>query len=319
MVMGCEEGCFKSTPEMEKFLCAMLIDPTQPISQRFRALFSLRNLRGPAPREALIRATRDPSNLLAHEAAFALGQMQDPEAIPALVSVLKDLSLHPIVRHEAAEALGAIGLQSAIPLLEETLATDPAIEVRETCELALRRINQKKSMSNDYTASISDVPRFLSVDPALPASLDLSVNKLREVLLNEKEGMYERYAALFALRNEGGDAAVDAIVSCLDSKSALLKHEVAYVLGQLQNKVASTALSRVLRDENEHPMVRHEAAEALGSIADSESIGLLELFTKDPEPIVSQSCEVALSMLEYERSGKSFEFLFLSAPQVQEA
>lgn len=27
----------------------------------------------------------------------------------------------------------------------------------------------------------------------------------------------------------------------------------------------------------------------------------------DPEPIVSQSCEVALSMLEFERSGKSFE------------
>jgi deoxyhypusine monooxygenase len=39
------------------------------------------------------------------------------------------------------------------------------------------------------------------------------------------------------------------------------------VLGQLQNKVASAALSRVLGDENEHPMVRHEAAEALGSIA----------------------------------------------------
>lgn len=27
----------------------------------------------------------------------------------------------------------------------------------------------------------------------------------------------------------------------------------------------------------------------------------------DPEPLVSQSCQVALSMLEYERSGKSFE------------
>lgn len=45
-------------------------------------------------------ATRDSSNLLAHEAAFALGQMQDTEAIPALESVLNDLSLHPIVRHE---------------------------------------------------------------------------------------------------------------------------------------------------------------------------------------------------------------------------
>lgn len=43
--------------------------------------------------------------------------------------------------------------------------------------------------------------------------------------------------------------------------------QVAYVLGQLQNKTASAALSMILRDINEHPMVRHEAAEALGSIA----------------------------------------------------
>jgi len=47
-----------------------------------------------------LAATRDSSNLLAHEAAFALGQMQELEAIPALTSVLNDLSLHPIVRHE---------------------------------------------------------------------------------------------------------------------------------------------------------------------------------------------------------------------------
>jgi len=35
----------------------------------------------------------------------------------------------------------------------------------------------------------------------------------------------------------------------------------------LQDKAASAALSNILRDVNEHPMVRHEAAEALGSIA----------------------------------------------------
>ena len=47
-----------------------------------------------------VSATRDSSNLLAHEAAFALGQMQDADAVPALEAVLNDLSLHPIVRHE---------------------------------------------------------------------------------------------------------------------------------------------------------------------------------------------------------------------------
>ncbi|WCJ28011.1 Deoxyhypusine hydroxylase [Euphorbia peplus] len=298
---------------MEQFLCDQLLDRTQPISDRFRALFSLRNLKGSASRHALIRATRDSSNLLAHEAAFALGQMQDHEAIPALTAILNDLSLHPIVRHEAAEALGAIGLSSNVPLLKNSLALDPAQEVRETCELALKRIEEMTTADN------SDEERspFMSVDPAAPASSCSSVDKLREALLDENKAMYERYAALFALRNNGGDEAVSAIIESLGSKSALLKHEVAYVLGQLQNKAASATLSRILTDVNEHPMVRHEAAEALGSIADEQSVALLEEFSKDTEPIVSQSCEVALSMLEYERSGKSFEYLFMQDPLAQ--
>lgn len=306
----------ETSPEMEKFLCDRLLDRNQPISERFRALFSLRNLRGRGPREALVLATRDSSNLLAHEAAFALGQMQDTEAIPALESVLNDLSLHPIVRHEAAEALGAIGLDSNIPLLKNSLVSDPAQEVRETCGLALRRIEEIMNISNNDDIPTLEVSPFLSVDPAAPASCS-SVNQLREVLMDEEKGMYERYAALFALRNHGGDEAISSVVDSLSASSALLRHEVAYVLGQLQNKVASDALSRILRDIHEHPMVRHEAAEALGSIADEESVALLKEFALDPEPIVSQSCEVALSMLEFERSGNSFEYLFMQTPQVK--
>ncbi|KAK9039248.1 hypothetical protein V6N11_024081 [Hibiscus sabdariffa] len=301
---------------MEKFLCDRLLDPSQPISERFRALFSLRNLKGPGPRNALIQATRDSSNLLAHEAAFALGQMQDSEAIPALEAVLNDLSLHPIVRHEAAEALGAIGLESNIPLLKNSLVLDPAPEVRETCELALQRIEELNSGSRDDKSSMTEKSPFLSVDPAGAAPSHSSVDKLREVLLDETRGMYERYSALFALRNHGGEEAVSAIIDSLGAESALLKHEVAYVLGQLQNKAASAVLSNVLRNAGEHPMVRHEAAEALGSIADDQSVALLEEFARDPEPIVSQSCEVALSMLEFERAGKSFEFLFMQTPVV---
>lgn len=42
--------------------------------------------------------------------------------------------------------------------------------------------------------------------------------------------MYERYTALFALRNNGNDEAVTAIIDSLSSKSALLKHEVCFAL-----------------------------------------------------------------------------------------
>lgn len=40
--------------------------------------------------------------------------------------------------------------------------------------------------------------------------------------------MYERYGALFALRNHGGDKAITAIIESLGAKSALLRHEVGY-------------------------------------------------------------------------------------------
>ncbi|CAF2172892.1 unnamed protein product, partial [Brassica napus] len=298
-----EEG--GGVSNMEKFLCERLLDQSQPISERFRALFSLRNLKGPAPRNALILAARDSSNLLAHEAAFALGQMQDAEAVPALESVLNDMSLHPI----AAEALGAIGLAGNAEILKRSLVFDPAQEVRETCELALKRIEELSS-TDDAEKNQSDTTErspFMSVDPAAPAAAFSSVHQLRQILLDETKGMYERYAALFALRNHGGEEAVSAIVDSLSADSALLRHEVAYVLGQLQNKAALETLSKILRDVNEHPMVRHEAAEALGSIADEQSIALLQEFSRDTEPLVSQSCEVALSMLEFENSGKSFE------------
>ena len=61
---------------------------------------------------------------------------------------------------------------------------------------------------------------------------------------------------------------------------------------------------RVLRDEQENAMVRHEAAEALGSIADRRCMSLLETYSRDAEPIVAESCVVALDMLEYEESGQ---------------
>lgn len=40
-------------------------------------------------------------------------------------------------------------------------------------------------------------------------------------------------------------------------------------------------------------MVRHEAAEALGAIADPGSLNLLTQHCSDPEPIVADSCKVS--------------------------
>ncbi|MED5267789.1 MAG: HEAT repeat domain-containing protein, partial [Candidatus Thermoplasmatota archaeon] len=91
------------------------------------------------------------------------------------------------------------------------------------------------------------------------------------------------------------------------SKSALLKHEIAYVMGQMQDPAAVPHLINRLEDHDEDLMVRHEAAEALGAIGDRTALATLEKFVDDPEPVVAESCEVAMDLLEYVAS-KSLDY-----------
>ena len=116
---------------------------------------------------------------------------------------------------------------------------------------------------------------------------------------NESERMFQRMRALFALRNIGGKDAVEALAAAYSSKSALLKHEIAYVMGQMQDAHAVPYLIERLEDMEEDLMVRHEAAEALGAIGDRVAMTTLERFVTDPEPVISESCEVAIDLLEY--------------------
>lgn len=64
----------------------------------------------------------------------------------------------------------------------------------------------------------------------------------------------QRYSAMFALRNKGGPEAVTALGDVFKCRSALLKHEVAYVLGQMQDPKSTEYLLSVLRDSAEHAM-----------------------------------------------------------------
>ena len=81
--------------------------------------------------------------------------------------------------------------------------------------------------------------------------------------------------------------------------SALFRHEVAYVLGQMQRPSSADALINVLENLNEHRMVRHEAAEALGAVGGEKATRALKDFHADSEVVVQESCEVALNIVDY--------------------
>jgi deoxyhypusine monooxygenase len=107
---------------------------------------------------------------------------------------------------------------------------------------------------------------------------------------------------MFGLRNRSSalDDKAATMALCdgfFTDDGALFKHEVAFVLGQLQKPETADILEKVLRDQSMHCMVRHEAAEALGSI--SNSLELLEEFKNDKDEVVKDSCIVAIDMHNY--------------------
>lgn len=90
--------------ELTEKICKIsdiLNDPKQPLKDRFRALFTLRNIGGEEAIESIGKSFSDASALLKHELAYCLGQMQDKRALPILETVLRDLKQEPMVRHEA--------------------------------------------------------------------------------------------------------------------------------------------------------------------------------------------------------------------------
>ena len=274
-----------------------LLDLDQPLPRRTHAAFHLRTQNTIESMSAICDAVkqRNDSSLMRHELAYILGQMQKKEAIPILKEILTDVNDDVLVRHEAAEAMGAIGDPESIGILEH-YSNDPAPEVSDTCKLAVDLLKWQMQEKLSDTPSLS---AFQSIDPAPPSETSQSVSTLRQELLDTSLSLFQRYRAMFALRDLNSDEAALALVDAFGDDSALLKHEVAYVLGQMQRAVSVPGLSKILQRHSEHRMVRHEAAEALGSIGTEDAKDALKPFLEDKEAVVRESCDVALDVADY--------------------
>jgi len=294
------------TPEKIQQLKERVLDASQPMEKRNRCVFTLCSIKTEASIDALAECLKSEtcSELLKHEIAYVMGQMKLPHAIPILSETLENTREATIVRHEAAEALGAIGLPDSLEVLQRFLV-DPVVEIVETCQIAIDRINyfadrRAKGLSAEEDEEETS-KLFNSVDPApsRPTEAGDQIKQHRDVMMDTSLSLFNRYRGLFALRDIGTDAAVHAMVDGFDDSSALFRHEVAFVMGQLQSPASKDALVKVLCDTTEHEMVRHEAAEALGAISNEETVEILQKYLADDKHMVRESCSVALDIHEY--------------------
>ncbi len=280
-------------------LKACILDLSNPIAKRTHVAFLLRTI-GTAEAASVIAEAlllKEDSALMRHELGYILGQMQHPHVCPLLSKILADETDDVLVRHECAEALGAIGDDKSMSVLRR-FSTHSAPEISETCQIAIDLINWRMQCET------TDKSSYLSVDPAPSLSTTFSVDSLKEILMDSSKSLFHRYRAMFSLRNLNSDESALALVSGFSDSSALFRHEIAYVLGQMQRSVTIDGLSTVLRDKTEHRMVRHEAAEAMGAIGGEAVQRLLEEFRSDGEQVVEESCVVALNTIDYWASGE---------------
>ncbi len=152
---------------------------------------------------------------------------------------------------------------------------------------------------NDFTHEVYDDP---------------IIAPIRKALSSETVPLARRFRALFSLKHHAclhpatalTIPAIHAIASAFSSPSALLKHELAYCLGQTRNLAAVPFLRQVLEDRQEDSMCRHEAAEALGALGDEGSLGILREMRDDAgeREVVRETCELAVGRIEWEHSGK---------------
>ncbi|KAL8984592.1 MAG: hypothetical protein Q9205_001473 [Flavoplaca limonia] len=299
-----------------------LVSESVPLAQRFRALFSLKHyasLQPPTQQSlpaiyAIAAAFHSPSALLKHELAYCLGQTRNMASVPFLRQVLEDKHQDPMCRHEAAEALGALGDSDSLDELRRMRDDDTeATVVRETCEIAVNRIEWEHS-GQRAEESLRDSD-FASVDPAPPLPQTescISIDELQALLLDTQRPLFERYRAMFVLRDLSSPPdlstaipAIQALASGFRDPSALFRHEIAFVFGQLSHPASIPSLIATLSNRKEESMVRHEAAEALGSLGDEEGVeDVLRGFLDDEEQVVRDSVIVALDMAEFEKTGE---------------
>ena len=170
-------------------------------------------------------------------------------------------------------------------------------------------------LHHNFLAIATFSPSTLGVEACSMATTRDLIISWRKALIDDALPLSQRYRALFGLKHhacvqpptENTVPAVEAIAAGFSTSSALLKHEVAYCLGQTGNLATAPYLRDVLQNFKEDPMVRHESAEALGALGDTGSLDLLKARRDDPkeEVVVKETCEIADARIEWEASEES--------------
>jgi HEAT repeat protein len=188
---------------------------------------------------ALIQTLGDSDGEVRRAAAEALGELSDPRAIPALSRALGDSD--ESVRRDAVRAIGKLGDPQAVPGLIQTLS-DRDREARQAAAEALGKLHDPQ---------------------AVPALIQALSDRNREV----------RQAAAEALGGHGDLQAIPRLIQALGDVDRGVRRAAARALGELVENVSNAEITRRIaralwRRLTDWKEVREAACQALEQVSD---------------------------------------------------
>ena len=212
----------------------------------------------------LVGAISDTDVEVRRAAISALGELEDPRAIEALMQALRS-DEDAEVRKTAAWALGQLEDERAVAALTTALRQDSEVEVRKMSAWALGQIEDEAAVE------------------ALGAALG---DRSAEV----------RSTSVWALGQIEAPASVRFLIPLLKDTDANTRKQTAWALGQIESREAVAPLSAIIGDENVE--VRETVVWALGQIEDPAAAGALAGALKDPRADVRRKAVWALGQLD---------------------
>ena len=215
------------------------------------------------------------------KAAWALGDLEHPSAVPALMDALKDSEAE--VRAMAAWALGEIKATASFPALLSASADSHAF-AREMIVKAIGEFGNEESLDvliramhdpvSDvrYAAvwSLGEVPHEEAYASVIEALSDPDVN-VREMTIQ-------------VLARQGSRETLNTLMSLLKDPESRIRERTVYALGRSQDSIAVTPLIDMAKDNV--PSVRIEVARALGNLKDVKALDALMSLLRDSHPEV---------------------------------
>ncbi len=227
--------------------------------------------------------------------------MKNNTAVDFLIKIVHTKKEQSVVRHEAAEALSNFHEFKDRIINELKIYWNSDISVlRSTVRIAIRKLENFKKNDNNYCQFNNNI------EPAEPFSeiqlkkflkeIGKSKKDLLELVLSKEIEEYQKYRIIYYLRNQGTELSMKILSELLKFKnrektSALMRHEISFVFGLLNNKAdydfVKKSLEEVIRDQTESSIVRHEAIISYNGIFGFDK--LLQDMLKDPNPLIYES------------------------------